>query len=253
MAVANRFYPSREIEARSMMEGELQKASASIEKKPWAIVCPHAGWYYCLDLAAQSWAQTIGRTYQRIIFLGPSHYERFWGWAIDPHPDWETPLGQVNQDLDFIESVQNLQAWKTNPLPHAPEHCLEVLVPWVNLLHPKTKIVTALHGSLNTEEGVNNFAELLGPEDLLVISTDLSHYLNGSAAEKKDREFLLLLEQGRLDLAAPDSACGLGALKLLVRLARIKGGTIKILGYHHSGHISGDHSRVVGYASAAAV
>ncbi len=253
MAVANRFYPGRESEARAWMVREIEKASRLVHQKPWAIVCPHAGWYYCLDLAALSWIQTQNYHYDRILFVGPSHYERFSGWVIDEHPGWETPLGIYDQDQEFADRLLALKNWRKNSVPHLPEHCLEVIIPWVGLLHPGAKIVTAIHGSPEAEEEAERLAELLGDNDLIVISTDLSHYLSASAAEKKDRELLDLLEKGRPDLAPSDSACGLGALRLLGRLAQLKKSQIQVLAYHHSGQVSGDLTRVVGYASAVAV
>jgi AmmeMemoRadiSam system protein B len=254
MVVADRFYPANSEKAKVMLESELNQAKKVIYTKPRALVCPHAGWFYCLDLAALSWAQTLDFTYHRIIFLGPSHHHHFNGWAIDQHQSWETPLGIVETDQDFAKSIlERTSGWSWDSLPHYPEHCLEVLTPWVSLLFPHTPILNAIHGNLNTIQDVEAFSDLITEDDLLVISTDLSHYLDDQTAKQKDTKFLKQLINLNIDLTLSDSACGLGALRLLVALARLRGWNLQLLGYHHSGTKSHDYDRVVGYASVVAV
>lgn len=253
MAVAGRFYPADTRQAESLLRRALGNAPRRVRRRPRALVCPHAGWIYCLDLAALSWAQTQAYPVERVIFLGPSHHHRFEGWAIDDHRAWDTPLGSVSSDREFLLTFEEgVPRWRLDFRPHVPEHCVEVLLPWVRLLHPEATIVAAVSGDAGTEADVDRWAEILRPEDLLVVSSDLSHYLRGPDAERKDRAFLDRLVHKSLDGVPPDSACGLVALRLLVALADRLGWDLELLGYHHSGQVSGDTSRVVGYASVVA-
>lgn len=254
LAVAGRFYPAQAEEVQRWLQRRFEEAPSLLNGlKPRALVCPHAGWVYCLDLAALSWRQAAGHTYRRLLFVGPSHYERFEGWAVDEHQAWATPLGTIAVDRDFTTALSRQGGWRAYTRPHLPEHCLEVLCPWGALLFPDLPLVAAVHGRVDGEGLAEGLDAVLDEETLLVVSTDLSHYHDARTAEAKDRRFLDQVARGDLSAAEPDAACGLGALRLLGALARRRGWQIRLLGYHHSGTVSGDLSRVVGYASLVAI
>jgi AmmeMemoRadiSam system protein B len=134
---------------------------------------------------------------------------------------------------------------------HALEHCLEVEVPFLQVVLQEFQLVPMLYGDVNAEKVAEDLAEHLGEDDLLVISSDLSHYYPYDTARKLDTSFLqAVLDDDRRDVGRGE-ACGRAPVMTAMDIARRRGWTPRLLDYRTSGDTAGDKWQVVGYASLA--
>lgn len=253
-AVAGMFYPGRPAELRSVVEdllGGAEGGDAPEPRPPKAIVAPHAGYPYSGPIAAAvfrrlaPWAQSV----ERVILLGPSHRVPLRGLALSSAESFETPLGPVPVDLELAGRIAGMPQVSVHDGAHAGEHSLEVELPFLQVVLERFRVLPLVVGEAGGEE----VAEVLeavwgGPETLIVISSDLSHYLPYERARQVDRE----TAQAILDLRSPiptDRACGARPLNGLLTLARRRGLTPALVDLRNSGDTAGDRSQVVGYGA----
>lgn len=238
-AVAGAFYPARREELTSLVRGFFDRVPSFSQKEtPRAILVPHAGYVYSGQVAA--FAYTRIRSYQKVLILGPSHFQYFHGVATDVHSSWVTPIGEV--PLMKSRIARNQEA-------HSKEHCLEVQLPFLQTVLSDFAILPLLVGeadSLTVKEGV---LKVLEDDMLLVISSDLSHYYDYDTAVALDRQTIQAIKQ--LDDQAVGEACGRLPIQGGLLIARERAWRPEILSYQNSGDVSGDHSQVVGYVSVA--
>lgn len=257
-AVAGRFYPG----APDVLHDTVQRyvGDADVSPQPdrvMAVIAPHAGYPYSGATAGHAFRRLLGMRPRRVVILGPSHYFRFPGLSIANRGQWETPLGAVPIDEAFADRL--VGAFGTHRADaHDPEHALEVELPFLqHVLGPGFSIVPVLLGGGledSNEELAAFLARHLDPGDLVVASTDLSHFLSESEANVIDRESLgrvvagdpEYLRRGFRDQAC--SMCGAAAVLTALRAANLARATDRHLwDYRTSGRASGDSSRVVGY------
>jgi AmmeMemoRadiSam system protein B len=246
-AVAGRFYPGSRDELARAIDSLLAAAPAS-GACPKAIIAPHAGYVYSGPIAASVFARIRGRTIERVILVGPAHREFVDGLAWPGAARLATPLGEIEVDVDAIAALPELRA---NPSAHAREHCLEVELPFVQTIAPGAKVVPLL-ASRATPEQVGRVLERLwgGPETLIVISSDLSHYHPYATAQAKDRNTIdqILARKPTLD---GDQACGAVGINGLSWLAAKKQLRVELVDLRNSGDTAGSKDEVVGYGALA--
>lgn len=262
-AVAGQFYPEEPALLKKMILDFLEAASAGPNKiPPMAILAPHAGYMYSGGVAGWSYAQIRGQNLDTVVVLSPSHRTGFRGVSVWPKGSYRTPLGVVGVDEERCNLLlQASPMIRDFPEAHGREHALEVQIPFLQeTLAQGWKLIPLVMGShdLNTARELAGALEkvLAGTRFLVVASSDLSHFHPAEVAEKMDRRVLQYLENvdpeglweevsvGRLE------ACGIGPILTalcFVRTAGVKSG--EVLGYSHSGDVSGDRSRVVGYGA----
>ena len=252
-AVAGRFYPSSPLELLSMVEGFLQKAPgiAGAEAVPKAVIAPHAGYVYSGPIAGSALAPLGQEAEQieRVVLLGPAHRVPVRGLALSGVDGFETPLGVVPVDAELVDRVLDLPQVVVSRRAHAPEHCLEVELPFLQVTLGSFSILPLLVGDATPGE----VAEVLervwgGSETRIVISSDLSHYLEYSQARRVDEgtaEAVLALRSP----ISPTQACGAGAINGLLVAAIDHGLTASLLDLRSSGDTAGDRSQVVGYGA----
>ena len=215
---------------------------------PWpkALVIPHAGYVYSGPIAAAGFARISGAPIERVVIIGPAHRVYIRGLAWAGAPTVRTPLGDVAVDVDAIAAVPELAAV---PAAHAREHSVEVMLPFVQRLAPTARVIPLVAGDA-TAEHVGGVLEALwgGPETLVVISSDLSHYhpyAEGRAIDEKTTAKILALSGGLVG----DEACGCVGLNGLAWVARRKQLRIELVDLRSSGDTAGPKAEVVGYGA----
>lgn len=252
-AVAGLFYPGSAGELRSTVQSLLDAATADpgpIPEIPKAVIAPHAGYVYSGPTAAVAFrALAAGEAPKRIVVLGPAHRVPVRGLALPGADAFATPLGEVAVDAEAVAMVSRLPQVSTFPEAHAPEHSLEVELPFLQVLFPEARVLPVVVGDADADE-VAEVMDLLwgGPETAFVISSDLSHYLPYDVARRVDRETAgeILALEGPLH---PRQACGAFPINGLLAAARRRGLTPRLLDLRSSGDTAGDRARVVGYGA----
>lgn len=252
-AVAGWFYPAAAAELRSEI-GELLggTGTAAIVPVPKALIAPHAGYIYSGAFAATGYrrlATARGRI-TRAVLLGPSHFVGFRGLAADSTDAWQTPLGTVPIDRPVVEGLIRARLIGVLDAAHAREHSLEVQIPFLQVALGDFALVPIVAGDASPE-AVAALLEAVwaGPETLIVVSTDLSHYLDYRSCQEMDRQTADAIERLDSNALGPESACGRIAVRGLLVAAERRGMTIARLDLRNSGDTAGPRDRVVGYGS----
>ncbi|MDP2795189.1 MAG: AmmeMemoRadiSam system protein B [Sulfurisoma sp.] len=252
-AVAGMFYtgePGALAGEVAAMLAEVRPATAR-RIVPKALIVPHAGHIYSGPIAASAYAllAPLSGTIRRVVLFGPAHRVAVNGLALPAATAFATPLGIVPLDLAAMEAAQALPQVSVNAAAHAMEHSLEVQLPFLQAVLDEFRLVPFVVGQTGGHE-VAEVIDLLwgGPETLIVISSDLSHYLPYATARQKDQAttagILRLAPLGEFE-----QACGALPINGMIEVARRRGLTPTLLDLRNSGDTAGDKSRVVGYAS----
>ncbi|HSC01533.1 MAG TPA: AmmeMemoRadiSam system protein B [Burkholderiaceae bacterium] len=253
-AVAGRFYPA-DAKALARQVGEMLADAAAPDDAlpPKVLVVPHAGYVYSGPVAAHAYARLMRwrSRVRRVVLLGPVHRVPVRGLAVPSASAFETPLGRVELDRAAIDGLADLPQVVVSDAAHAQEHALEVQLPFLQTVLERFTLVPLAVGSA-TAEAVAQVIERLwgGDETLVVISTDLSHYLPYRQAQAIDRataERIVQLDP-QLD---HHEACGATPLAGALVAARAHGLVPHLLDLRNSGDTAGDRSRVVGYCAVA--
>ena len=240
--VAGLFYSADRGRLEAEVKGLLEAAApAAVESK--ALIAPHAGYVYSGPVAASAYA-AAARGVERVVLLGPAHRYPFRGLAAHSAEAFASPLGKVPTERHELPHTQILDA------AHRGEHSLEVHLPFLQILLGEFSLVPLTVGDAAPED-VAEVLELLwgGPETLVVISSDLSHYHDYETARRLDDATASAIRELRPEAVGPHEACGCRAIGGLLALARRKGLGIETLDLRSSGDTAGDKDRVVGYGA----
>ncbi len=184
-----------------------------------------------------------------MVLLGPSHFVHFRGLATSGAAAFATPLGAVEVDAG-AESLLELPFVVDSPRAHHREHSLEVELPFLQEVLDGFRIVPLVVGEASAEE-VGRALELLwgGDETLVVVSSDLSHYLDYDTASRVDAATARAIEEQRWDAIEPEHACGWAAIRGLLWVASRRGLVASTLDLRNSGDTAGPRDAVVGYGA----
>lgn len=255
-SVAGTFYPGQQDLLRSTLASLLAAARAQTEGSlapPKALIVPHAGYIYSGPMAALAYAQlaTVRHTIRRVVLLGPVHRVPVRGLALPGATAFATPLGTIEVDQAAVTALARLPQVVRSAAAHAQEHALEVQLPFLQTALDDFKLLPLAVGDASPDEVAQVLDALWGgPETLIVISSDLSHYRTYPAAQRMDQDTV----QRILALHGPlnhDQACGSTPINGLLLAARRHGLTPRLLGLGNSGDTAGDKQRVVGYTAIA--
>jgi AmmeMemoRadiSam system protein B len=261
-AVAGMFYPRDPNHLEQLLtrffSGSGASRDASLDAK--GIVAPHAGYIYSGEVAARAYAAINAADFSgTFVVIGPSH--RGFMTAVSS-VSWETPLGIIDTDTEFVESLDIEQ----DEFSHADEHSLEVQMPFIKFRFPRARIAPVMMGEQDGQSATALAKKILSAvkgtkrDVRIVASSDFSHYVPESRAKENDLyaieplenldtdEFYRRIEQRNV------SACGYGPIAAMVIACHAMGAAKgKLIRYTTSGEITGDHREVVGYAAIAVI
>lgn len=253
-AVAGSFYPAQAPvllhDVMTLLAAARPPADASAGL-PKALIVPHAGYIYSGATAAQAYASLAGgrHTIRRVVLLGPVHRVPVRGLALPGADFFATPLGEVEIDQAAVAAIMPLHQVVVSRAAHAQEHALEVQLPFLQVMLDDFKLLPLAVGDATPAEVAQVLERLWGgPETLIVISSDLSHFLPYPAAQALDQATLhsMLALKGSL---THNQACGATPVNGLLLQARQHHLQPRLLQQCNSGDTAGDKSRVVGYAA----
>ncbi len=251
-AVAGSFYPDDSGQLSQMLSEYILRLE-SAEKVPKAMIVPHAGYIYSGQIAASAYARlkTAAATINRVVLLGPSHRVAFHGLALSHAQAFKTPLGDVLIDDKGYQAITHLGFVHFNDQAHEYEHSLEVQLPFLQMLLKNFKLVPIVVGEASAEQ-VSQVIELLwgGPETLIVVSSDLSHYHDYGTAQILDHNTSKFIENLDYQHISYDAACGKTPICGLLKYLKSKSLQIKTIDLRNSADTaSRDKNRVVGYGA----
>lgn len=259
-AVAGTFYPRGARELARVVGKYLDAARAREpaseagppDRAPKAVIVPHAGYVYSGPIAAAAYVrlEAARETIRRVVLIGPAHRVALRGLAVPEAELFSTPFGNVPVDTAAVARLLELPQLSASDPAHEFEHSLEVHLPFLQAVLDEFSIVPLVVGEAPAEE----VAEVLdivwgGPETLVLISSDLSHYYDYDTACRLDAGATRAIE--RLDPAGlmEESACGRIAVGGLLLAAGRHGLGCTTLDVRNSGDTAGSHEEVVGYGS----
>ncbi|MDE2440187.1 MAG: AmmeMemoRadiSam system protein B [Betaproteobacteria bacterium] len=250
-AVAGTFYPGDSRTLTLTLDQLLSDVEPETSLHPKALIVPHAGYAYSGSTAARAYATLAPRANEirRVILLGPTHRVAVNGMALPEVEAFSTPLGSIRLDAQAIASIADLPQIIFSDSVHADEHSLEVHLPFLQRVLDSFTLVPLAVGHTGPE-AVAEVLNLLwgGPETLIVVSSDLSHFLPYATAQRVDSNTCRHILQ--LDTHIhPEQACGAFPVNGLLLAANRRGLTPTLLGLCNSGDTAGDRNRVVGYAA----
>jgi hypothetical protein len=251
-AQAGRFYPSNHARLQSDVDGYLAVVSPPEGPVPKAIIAPHAGYMFSATVAASAFVRLAPAhdRIRRVILMGPSHYADFDGLAVSGADAFATPLGLAPVDAEGRRRALELPQVTVYEQAHAPEHSLEVELPFLQTVLDRAQIVPLLVGEARAETVAAVLEHLWGgDETCVVISSDLSHYLDHATAQARDRATAEAITALHGDALDEQGACGWRAIRGLLLAARRRGLRGRTLDLRNSGDTVGARDRVVGYGA----
>jgi hypothetical protein len=252
-AVAGSFYAASPEGLAAEVDELLREATLSAfpvtRRPPKALLVPHAGYRYSGPVAASAYVllAPFAATITRVVLIGPSHRAYFHGVALPEATAFDTPLGAVPVDAAAAALVPGVPRFAG---AHTREHSLEVQLPFLQRVLERFSIVPVVAGDAEPEEVAAVLDALWGgPETLVVVSSDLSHYLSYAEARRADAgtvERILSLSPTPL---RHDQACGATPVNGLLLLARRRHLRPVRLDVRNSGDTAGPRDQVVGYGA----
>jgi len=252
-AVAGMFYPRDPSHLEQLLEKFF--SGTRPEGAPLGIVSPHAGYIYSGQVAAHAFGSIAQGFSGTFVVIGPSH--RGYINCVSTLP-WETPLGVVDTDTEFVEALDI----ETDEFSHRDEHSLEVQMPFIKYRFPRARIAPVMMGqqdytsAMRLSEKISDAIQRTKRDVRIVASSDFSHYVPEQKAKSDDlyaieplynldtKEFYRRIEERRV------TACGYGPIAAMVTACKNLGAkTAQLIRYATSGDVTGDRREVVGYAA----
>lgn len=270
-AVSGIFYPSNPFELRKTIEqsfldrkfGPGTITTSYQGRRIFGLVSPHAGYAYSGSVAANGFCQISNMEFETIIITGPNHYGIGSGVATMRGISWETPMGKVELNDEFIDRISKDSIIDVDDFSHSRDHCLEVQLPFLQYMKNSSFNIVPIILMMQDIETAREIGRLISrtmktenTKGLIIASSDFTHYEPNAEAHRKDLELINAISSldvtsfyetlERLDI----SACGYGAIASVMIAAKELGATRgELLRYATSGDVTGDMSSVVGYAS----
>jgi AmmeMemoRadiSam system protein B/AmmeMemoRadiSam system protein A len=246
------FYPGNPAELRQTLAELLASAApATHVRSPKALIVPHAGYVYSGPVAASAYGQLValrGRI-RRVVLLGPTHRVYVRGLALPEADRFATPLGEVPLDREGMQRVAGLPQVTQSAAAHQMEHSLEVQLPFLQQVLGDFQLLPLAVGEATADEVAEVLEQVWGgDETLIVISSDLSHFLPDALARKVDGGTVdaILALNSHIN---HEQACGATPVNGLLLAARHHGLHPVVLDVRNSSDTAGDPERVVGYAA----
>ncbi|MBI3011850.1 MAG: AmmeMemoRadiSam system protein B [Candidatus Omnitrophica bacterium] len=250
-AVAGTFYPLDPAALRTTVRTLLASA-APRAPAPKAMIVPHAAYQYSGAIAASAYASLAQdrEAIRRVILVGPAHFVLVGGVAYPSADAFETPLGDLPVDRHAIAQIASLPGVTCLDAAHAPEHSLEVQLPFLQVALGRVAVVPVLANDTPADT-VGRVLELLwgASETRIIVSSDLSHYQPYETARRLDADTAAAIEALAPGGIGEERACGAEAINGLLWLARRKRLRVERLDLGNSGDTGGSRDSVVGYGA----
>ncbi|MEY4684863.1 MAG: AmmeMemoRadiSam system protein [Pseudomonadota bacterium] len=220
---------------------------------PKVLVVPHAGYFSSGEIAALAYVllKPFSHQIRRVVLLGPTHRHGLHGMAIPSVDVFQTPIGPITLDRKTMADLLMNSEVMVSDEAHAFEHSLEVQLPFLKRVLTDFVMVPLAIGRTDSDAVFGVVEQLWGgDETLVIVSTDLSHFLTSTRASRRDRQTLEKIMRLSPTLE-PEDACGALALNGVLRASSQRGLHAKLLAATHSGITTGDMRRVVGYGTVA--
>lgn len=254
-ALAGTFYPATAAAVSRAVRQHLADADTEPLRRftesgvsPQAILVPHAGYIYSGPTAGVA-LSAVTTPPDRVVLVGPAHRVGFRGISGADFSGYAVPTGTLAVDREALESLEAAGLTTMVPAAHTSEHCLEIMVPFLLEHFGDVPIVPLLVGQARPSDVEAVLDHVRRPGDLILLSSDLSHFHPYEVARTTDLATLDAVRRGDWRGLRGDLACGHVGLSGLLRVARREGWQPEILDYRNSGDTAGDRSRVVGYGA----
>jgi len=259
-AVAGSFYPNDAQQLSAAITRYLMDVAPG-DSQANAYILPHAGYMYSGPVAATGYARMgkLGKTVGRVVLMGPAHRVPVSGLAASGADRWQTPLGEVPVNRAASDELLQLPFVSVDDAAHEPEHCLEVHLPFLQGVlkdagspagGQKWSLVPLLAAETTAQQVCEVIERLWNPpETLIIVSSDLSHFLDYESAKKLDAQTARAIETLRPDDIRFEQACGGILIKGLLKFAAKRKLRPKTLDLRNSGDTAGSRDRVVGYGA----
>ncbi|MBD3261823.1 MAG: AmmeMemoRadiSam system protein B [Candidatus Altiarchaeales archaeon] len=245
---SGRFYPKDRRALEDMIDSYLRRVEVFEAAPVRGLISPHAGYIYSGPTAAAGYKQLVGRDFDKVIVLAPSHQHGFKGASILNVSHYETPLGFIPVSQKTSVLLES-DLFEVVPKAHKREHSLEVQLPFLQSVLPDFELIPVVTGDVDPEKLGEAILPLIDDKTLVVASTDLSHYHAYDQAVAFDSECIEKIIAGEPQGVAASKLCGKIPVLTLMYIAGKKGWTARELDYRNSGDTQGSKDRVVGYAS----
>lgn len=251
-AVAGTFYPADAGALAAEVKRCLQAGIGAAGVPPKALIAPHAGYAFSGAVAGSAFralAPSAARL-RRVVLLGPSHYVAFAGLALPAWTSFSTPLGELAVAADARAALTDLPQIVTSDRPHAREHSLEVELPFLQTMLGEFELVPLAVGDAEPEQVARVLERVWGgDETLVVVSSDLSHYLDYERARQRDATTAAAIVALDVRAMRAEDACGCNPIRGLLVAARRHGLVARQLDLRNSGDTAGPRDAVVGYGA----
>lgn len=249
--VAGSFYPNEKKELLSLIKSFSKIETKNSFEHINAIITPHAGFIYSGNLANKSYFLCSKQNPKRVIVIGPSHHVYFEGSHICLDDEYETPLGNIQVDTEFSKDLEEKYSFLNINEECSFEHSTETQAPFIKYYFPNAKIVEIIYGNQDFNILSELIAEVIKDKDnLIIISTDLSHFHSLEKAKELDLYCMNAIEKKNISILEIGEACGKIGIKAILKMAISKSLNTKVLAYSTSCDVNNDKSRVVGYTTA---
>lgn len=247
--VAGQFYPGDPEELRNIITSMLADTKAT-QSIPKAIIAPHAGFIYSGPIAASAYAGLTKAKIKQVVLLGPAHRHPFIGLAAPKADVFATPLGDIKIDHAAINSILELPQVEIIPEAHAEEHSLEVQLPFLQIVLADFTLVPLVVGNSNVADVAEVLLKLWdGPETLIIVSSDLSHYHDYKTAQQIDKKTAQAIVDLDVNALGQNWACGHIPIQGLLQAVKGKNLKATLLDLRNSGDTAGPKDQVVGYGA----
>jgi len=256
-AWAGTFYPASRPELNLLIRDLTEQAAGTAvklppDKKLKALILPHAGYIYSGLTAAHASRALKGLQFSKIILIGPDHRVGFTDAAVSDTEGYETPLGVIPLHRDAAK-LRATPGFRAIPASDSAEHSLEVMLPFLQYYLKSFSLIPIVLGKSQPATITKAIAPYIDNDTLLVVSSDLSHYLPYEQAKLRDQQTIAGILRLDPDLLKQNDnrACGAGPILVALDLARTRGWQPILIKYSNSGDTAGDKTRVVGYSAIA--
>jgi AmmeMemoRadiSam system protein B len=220
--------------------------------KPRAIIVPHAGYVYSGFTANFAYRLLANSGARRVIVIGPSHRVAFKGISVGEQDFYESPCGDLEIDQIYIQEMKKHFILGSEKNAHKLEHSTETQMPFIKHYLPKARVVELIYGDVDYRDLAMLCYELLKDKsNVVVISTDLSHFYSQDKAEELDKICMnAILNRDASNMDRGCEACGKIGVKAILEVAKKSNLNIELLDYTTSASYNNDTKSVVGYVSA---